>query len=196
MLIGCNRWEQSAMDRDPPIWDRTLTPAGLEARLRRILGQRTSAAIELYRRDYPRLSPAELFLRIDTDRSYWINTVRIAERRAAAHRASTFMYRLDWETPVQGGRLRTPHGLDVPLVFDTVEARRDFEGPGPAPLEVARRMSAAWAAFARKGAPEDPSIPAWRPYAPADRATMLIDSDWRLARDPDAAERLLLAQAV
>lgn len=196
MLIGCNRWEQAAMDRDPAIWDRTLGWDELTRRLQTILRGRTNTALEFYRRDYPKLDPAELFLRIDTDRSYWVNSVRIAELRAAEGRAATFMYRLDWETPVEGGRLKTPHGLDVPLVFDTVEARRDFEGPGEAPLAIAHRMSAAWTAFARTGAPEDPLIPTWPPYAPPKRATMVIDTDWRLLDDPDSAERRLLQQVV
>ena len=31
------------------------------------------------------------------------------------------MYSFEWETPVQGGRLKAPHALDVPFTFDTID---------------------------------------------------------------------------
>ena len=31
------------------------------------------------------------------------------------------MYAFDWETPVLGGRLKSPHALDVPFTFDTID---------------------------------------------------------------------------
>ena len=44
------------------------------------------------------------------------------------------MYSFDWETPAFGGRLKSPHSVDVPFVFDTLdvigEAHRKPRRPG------------------------------------------------------------------
>jgi para-nitrobenzyl esterase len=51
-------------------------------------------------------------------------------------------------------------------------------------------MSALWAGFARHGRPTAPGVPRWPAYTPKDRATMWIDADSRIVRDPDRSERL------
>ena len=64
---------------------------------------------------------------------------------------------LTWETPVSHGRLRSPHALEIPLVFDNVEKARNFVGRGDEPQAVADQMSSAWLAFARTGEPGWPA---------------------------------------
>jgi para-nitrobenzyl esterase len=48
---------------------------------------------------------------------------------------------------------------------------------------------ATWVHFARYGDPNNATIPAWRPYAPDDRATLLVDSECTVDLDPDGVER-------
>jgi carboxylesterase type B len=55
----------------------------------------------------------------------------------------------------------------------------------------ARKMSATWAAFARSGKPDNPSIPHWPSYTASDRATLILDRDCRIANDYGAEERNL-----
>ena len=74
-----------------------------------------------------------------------------------------------------GGKLKAYHALDVPFVFDTIDVV-GATGRGPIGHDLARRMSATWAAFARSGNPENPSIPHWPSYAPSDRATLILDA--------------------
>jgi para-nitrobenzyl esterase len=96
------------------------------------------------------------------------------------------MYMLTWETPVSRGRLRSPHAVEIPLVFDNVEKARNFVGRGGDPQAVADRMSDAWLAFARTG------DPGWDAYDPDARATMLFDVESRLTHDPLPQVRAIL----
>ncbi|HSV02372.1 MAG TPA: carboxylesterase/lipase family protein, partial [Phenylobacterium sp.] len=83
-----------------------------------------------------------------------------------------------WETPVAKGRLRSPHAIEIPLVFDNVEKARNFVGRGEAPQAVADQMSSAWLAFARTG------DPGWPAYDVERRATMVFDVESRVQSDP------------
>jgi para-nitrobenzyl esterase len=117
-----------------------------------------------------------------------MDSIRLASRKAAQGAAPVYMYRLDWETPVLDGVMRSPHGLDVPLVFDTVESKRTILGPGPAPEQLAPVMSQAWIDFARTGDPSQQGL-AWPRYEATGRQTMIFDTESRVVSDPDAAAR-------
>jgi para-nitrobenzyl esterase len=113
----------------------------------------------------------------------WGNSIALAERKAAQKAAPAFMYLLTWETPVSRGRLRSPHAVEIPLVFDNVEKSRNFLGRGDEPQAIADQMSDAWLAFARTG------DPGWPAYDPGRRATRLFDVESRTAEDPFSALR-------
>ena len=101
-----------------------------------------------------------------------------------------------WKTPVGGGRLGTPHALDLPLIFDNVATSRSLVGPPTAEVQkVADAMSSAWIAFARTGDPNGPGLPQWPVFNADTRATMTFDVVSRSVDDPLRAERLLLAES-
>jgi len=103
------------------------------------------------------------------------------------------MYRLDWKTPVEGGRLKTPHALDIAFVFDNVERSTSFTGPETQETKrMADLMADAWIAFARTGNPATSALPKWPGYDTQTRATMIFDLEPKLVNDPDKAERELL----
>jgi para-nitrobenzyl esterase len=64
-------------------------------------------------------------------------------------------------TPLHGAR----HGAELPYVFGTLAS-----APGESPEEraaqqrVSEAMNGAWRAFARRGEPNGPGLPAWPPY--------------------------------
>ena len=116
----------------------------------------------------------------------WINSVRLAERKAAQGSAPVYMYMLTWETPVSRGRLRSPHAVEIPLVFDNVEKARNFVGRGDDPQLVADQMSDAWLAFARTG------DAGWPAYDTARRTTMMFNVESGVQDDPLPEIRALL----
>jgi para-nitrobenzyl esterase len=91
--------------------------------------------------------------------------------------------------------MRTPHGLDVPLVFDNVAQAPGQIGTGTQDAQrVADTMSAAWLAFARYGTPNAAGLPSWPAFTVRNRETMIFDVSSRAVNDPLHAERQLWAQ--
>ena len=84
----------------------------------------------------------------------------------------------------------SPHAIDVPFVFDTLDVV-GISGHSPVALKIAAAESATWAAFARTGVPDNSAIPHWPAYTAADRATMMIDTEWSVMNDPQHEARLL-----
>lgn len=141
---------------------------------------------------HPGYSASDVFFQVATFRNYRGTALRQAERKSA-QAAPVYMYRLDWKTPVEGGRLRTPHALDIAFVFDNVARSASFTGPQTAETQrMADLMADAWIAFARSGKPVTRALPKWPTYSPAQRATMVFDVTPAVVVDPDGAERELL----
>jgi para-nitrobenzyl esterase len=91
---------------------------------------------------------------IATDWFYRMPALRLAESVPGSH-----VYEFGWETPVGG--LGACHGLEVPFVFDTLDAPGvpALVGPEP-PQALADAVHRAWVAFATTG---DPGWPAYTP---------------------------------
>jgi para-nitrobenzyl esterase len=102
------------------------------------------------------------------------------------------MYLLEWETPRGRGRLRSPHALEIPLMFDNVETARNFVGGGEDPQRLADQMSEAWLAFARTGNPATSALPDWPAYDADRRATMVFNLESRVVEDPYSGIRKVL----
>jgi para-nitrobenzyl esterase len=54
-----------------------------------------------------------------TDLMYRTQSIVQADRKADQAAAAVYMYRVDFEPRVAGRLLRSPHGVDVPLMFGT-----------------------------------------------------------------------------
>jgi len=175
---------------DDKVWERTLTEDELRSRMAEVAGSATDRVIETYRRLYPNANAAERLISTFTDSNFRIRTLLLAERKAAKAKAPVWLYSFDWETPVFGGRLKAFHALDVPFVFDTIDLVGSTDR-GAAAHDLARRVSSTWAAFARTGNPDNPSIPHWPAYNEAERATMILDRECRVANDDGRETRLL-----
>jgi para-nitrobenzyl esterase len=114
----------------------------------------------------------------------------LAERKLAQQAAPIYVYEVDWESPVLGGKLRAFHAMEMPFVFDTVEVSAGLVGAGQQQDAMARAMSSAWAAFARTGDPDVPGHPHWPAYSLDRRDTMVFDNILASKRDPSRAVRL------
>jgi para-nitrobenzyl esterase len=122
---------------------------------------------------------------VTTEAAYGARTYSLASRKAALGDAPVWVYRLEWETPVEGGRLKTPHALDLPLVFDTVASSPSIIGDGATEAQrVADMMSAYWISFARDGDPNAPDLPQWPAYDDKRKATMVFNVESAAKDDP------------
>jgi len=147
--------------------------------------------IAAYRRLYPQYTAADVFFASTTASRSWRGQVIEAERRAIQANASghTWVYQLDWPSPVDGGKWKAHHGLDVPLVFDSCPRVPQMVGTGPDAQRVADQMSGALLAFARSGNPNTKAVPPWPVYDLSRRQTMLFDVRSRVVDDPRGDER-------
>ena len=87
-----------------------------------------------------------------------------------------------------GGRLKSPHSVDVPFVFDTLHVIGDAHRR-PGDQVLADRVSATWATFARTGKPDNAALPAWPAYTAGSRATMILDDTCKVVADLDGEVR-------
>jgi para-nitrobenzyl esterase len=90
--------------------------------------------------------------------------------------------------------LRSPHTLDLPLMFANVAASRALVGEGDAPETMATMMSEAWIAFAKTGTPASPLLPRWPAYTLKSRPVMELDLIPQVVNDPDRGLRELSAK--
>ncbi len=144
----------------------------------------------------PTATPSELFFLMISDYRYCAPIMKIAERRAALGKAPVYAYYFAWGTPVQGGRLKSPHALEISFAFDNTELSKRFTGGGPRPAALADKMSDAWIAFARAGDPNTDKLTKWRAYNSATRATMVFNDTSVIVNDPLGERRKVIQAAL
>lgn len=186
VMIGINKDEMTLFMASAP-WFGRMDEAGLEKMAAGIFKGKAPAVLAALKKDFPTDSPTYRATHLVTYGRMFAGSVQIAERKAAQGGAPAFLYLLAWETPV--GPFRSPHTLEIPLVFDNVESSRVLLGPGPEPQLMAKQMSAAWLAFARTGNPNTAAIPKWPAYEAGKRATMVFNLESKVVDDPYAATR-------
>jgi para-nitrobenzyl esterase len=185
VLIGTNKDESTLFMLGHPRFG-AFDAEDLAKHARTAAGERAEVLVAALREAYPDYNETHLAAGCATAAGMWAGSIKLAERKAAQGAAPVWMYMLTWETPVSRGRLRSPHALEIPLVFDNVEKARNFVGRGDEPQIVADQMSAAWLAFARTGEP------GWPPYEPVARTTKLFDVESKLVNDPLSEVRKVL----
>ena len=171
-----------------------LDEAGLAAVFRQRFGPKGADILAAYRRDNPRQSPyltqAEAFT--DATRG---NAMLQAERKAALGRAPAYVYVWDWPTPAFDGKFGAVHGHDVEASFHL--SRNAIGGAGTKNGRLmSDRLAATWVAFATTGNPNNRLIPDWPAYDARRRATMIFDTDMRVADDYRGPFVRMIAEAV
>jgi len=189
VIVGYNQTEATLfMGRDEGLWN--LDEDGLLERVERLVGEKAAAIIDQYREAYPDATCSDLLAFITTGNSrYPVDSITLAERKAARGAAPVWLYTLTFRSTARRGALRTPHALEIPFVFDGVEGSRAFVGEGDGPDQMAEQMSSTWIAFARNGDPNNGTIPRWEPYDGAKRSTMVFNTESRLVEDFGKVER-------
>ena len=129
---------------------------------------------------------------MSSDATFRAGVVVEAERKAEQHGAPVYQYYFTWRSPVRDGKLRSFHTVEIPFVFDNVDAAQSMTGTGRDRYLLASRMSGAWTAFARSGSPDNKLLPAWTPFDVPRRATMIFNDKCAVVDDPHGTEQRLL----
>jgi para-nitrobenzyl esterase len=193
MIVGSNRTEASVfLGGNPNIVN--LDEATLQQRVAALVPAGEGAStIDMYRRIYPQAKRDEILYMASTDRGYFLDTTILAGRKADQNAAPVWVYQFYRSTPLEGGRYHTPHASEIPFVFDTLSRATSIGGEPTANAQnLADRMSAAWANFARNGDPNGGKTPNWPKYNSTTRPTMVWDetpAGPRVENDPRSEQR-------
>ena len=194
MLIGTNGTESTALLGIADASLFSLNEADMRTKLKSYLHLTDDAQLDsllaVYKKDRPNASPSDIYFAVTTDRMMRMNAITQAERKAAQGAAPAYMYIFDWRSPVLGGKLRSPHGMELAFVFDNTDKTTGMNGTGADLAPLAEKVSSAWAAFARTGNPNASGLPHWPAYDTKSRATMIFNDECKVVDDPGRDERL------
>jgi para-nitrobenzyl esterase len=192
LMLGGTK-DESAIFLAPEdaVWNRTLGEDELRRRTAAVAGDVTDGLLAYYKGQAPGATAADLLITAQTASNFHVRSTLAAERKAILGKAPVWVYRFEWESPAFGGRLKSPHSMDVPFVFNTLGAINEAHRK-PGAQDLADRVSTTWATFARSGDPANKSIPAWPAYGAATndkRTTMVFNDDCKVVADPDGEVR-------
>jgi len=166
LLIGDMKDEATRfLADDDAVWNRTLTEVELRTRLSAIAGNAADRVLDLYRTRDPQAKPGGTVDR-GLDRSAVLGPLGLVRRAQGGATGARVHVLARLGTPACDGRLKAPHALDLPFVFDNT-AIADATADAPGARELAAVMSASWTAFARNGSPAIPALPDWPAYRSA-----------------------------
>lgn len=139
-----------------------------------------------YAKAFPRSSQAEVVWKATTAEAFGVTSARIADAQAAAG-GRVRRYRLDYTVPGGPFGNMTPHGFDVPMVFEQMDSplARLF-GFSAADAAMEKTLHGVWSSFARTGSVKA-GLPPWPFYKPSDPQVMLLD---RTSRATDSADQM------
>ena len=142
LMLGTNRTENSLFmgAANPAVFD--LTWESLPAAL---AGNYPDADVEAIIAGYRELQPdsdaADIYFEATTDARWLAGHVLQAERKVAQGGAPAWLYLFNWDTPVDGGRWRSPHALEIGFVFDNVAKSESMSGVGAEQQQIADMMA-------------------------------------------------------
>ncbi|RYD64642.1 MAG: carboxylesterase/lipase family protein [Sphingomonadales bacterium] len=184
LLLGTTRDEATSVLAADPNWPM-LDDARLGMFAMALTGPDfAQEAVALYRKLAPADRPMHLLARIMTDKMFTQTAAVLADRKAAQP-APVYKYRIDWRSPVLGGDLRSPHGVEIPFLFDSLKPGDRLVGNGASQARMTELVRSSFAAFARSGNPSISGHPAWPRYDSKLRATYIFDDPPSVIHDPD-----------
>jgi para-nitrobenzyl esterase len=192
LIVGSTRTELT-VQTDAAAF--SLDEAAMRARIEILIGAASGEIIEIYRKASPDASPSDLYFLIASDHRYTAPVMKIAERRAALSEGPVYLYYFSWESPLEGGRYKSPHTIEIPFVFDNV-ASSLLTADAPDAPALAEKVSDAWIAFARTGDPNTPTLPHWPAFDARKRQTMVFDNESTLIDDPLREQRIAMFAAL
>lgn len=191
LVIGNTRDETRAfLGNDPANFELDWESLPAKLREQQYSDLSPEVVVAEYRRMYPDYTPSEVFFAATTAGRSWRGAILECEARARQGN-NTWAYQLDWPSPLDGGKWRALHTLDIALAFDNIAAPGSKAGVSAGAQRMADRLSDALLAFARNGDPNHAGIAQWRPYSLEKRETLVFDDETRLEDDPRGGERRL-----
>jgi len=192
LIVGNMHDEATFLEWHHPEFFR-MNETKLAAKVRDMIGPDAARILDTYRKAMPHATPVERAIAIETALFMGNSTFTLADRKAQQP-APVYRYIDTYRSnyPIKGTHwtLRAGHATDISVVFDNYEIH-DLQGDGPGLAQASAAMSGYFASFARDGVPKAEGQPAWPRYDTRKRAVMMLDSECKVALDPERRERQL-----
>lgn len=154
--------------------------------------------VDTYRKTYPDYSASDVFFAAVTAGRSWRGQWEEAEVRAkqaeAMETAPTWVYQMDFGSPIDDGKWGASHAFDIPLAFGNIDKQGSRTGISRTAVRVADELSQAMINLATHGDPNHDGLASWKPYLLEHRETMVFDEHTKLISDPRGAERRLFSK--
>jgi para-nitrobenzyl esterase len=191
-MMGSTETEDAWSDPPPPL---QMSDEEMQTRVRRIARNDESKAkdlVALYRKTHPGISNTDVWLIMNSDNTRRANAQLLSELKTAQAKAPAYLYYFSWRSPVHKGQMKSYHTLDIPFALYNVDQAASMTGARQDRYDLAHKMSAAFAAFARTGNPNHADLPKWPAFNARTYPTMVFGNECKVQDDPNREERLAL----
>lgn len=162
---------------------KLATMDDLKANLQKKYGDKTDAYIAAVKKAYPETANPEDYVAIDV--FFRPGTISHANLKAIDGAAPVYMYLFSWQSPVNDGKYKAMHCMELPFVFNNIDKCEEMTGGGKEAYALADKMSSAWINFAKTGNPNNKKLPNWPAYTQQNGATMMFDNKCEVKNNPD-----------
>ncbi|MFP6616971.1 MAG: carboxylesterase/lipase family protein [Candidatus Hydrogenedentota bacterium] len=163
----------------------TIAPDKLMHVLTRLTGDRADSLLAAHKAHRPDADDSDISVAILGDISFTLPATRMMEAHSS-QQPDSWMYLFAWPSPAVGGSLGTPHAIEQPFVFGTLDSpfAKVFLAGGEGLESLSTRVQDAWIAFAKAGDPNHPGLPHWPAYNADSRSVMRFDTECTTLSDP------------
>lgn len=133
----------------------------------------------------------DIFNHLMTMKLFVYPAVKLAENQTKQG-GKVWVYRFDWESAAYGGALKSAHALEIPFVWNTLNAPQTklFTGQAPNLEKMASIMHNTWIAFAKSGDPNNDLLPEWPEFNLSNYPTMILNEESTITNDPYRDDRI------
>ncbi|CAN5536959.1 carboxylesterase/lipase family protein [soil metagenome] len=161
--------------------EKTLVQVKLD--LQKRYGDKAKDYMAAVEKAYPGTVDAADYVNIDFN--FRQLAIKQANMKAVPGAAPVYMYLFAWQSPVNDGKYKAMHCMELPFVFNNVKRCEEMTGGGKDALALADKMSGAWINFAKTGNPNAPGLPKWPAYSAENGATMIFNIKNEVRSHPD-----------
>lgn len=158
----------------------TITREESIAELKKIYGEDTDRAVELYEKAYPDKKLIDL---ASIDTFFRQASSDFIEKKSQCPESETYSYLFTLEFPLEEGKMAW-HCTEIPYVFHNSDRAALYNIPGVSDI-IEERLCSAWVSFARYGNPNVGCLPAWPACKPGEENTMILDIDCEIRKNHD-----------
>ena len=178
LLVGSTKNEFAAFGAGGP-----MTMEGVKESLKKKYGDKTDDFMTAVKKSYPETSLPQDY--VDIDFLFRTGVINQANLKSIPGAASIYMYLFTWQSPVNDGRYKAMHCMELPFVFDNIARCEEMTGGGKDAYTLADKISSSWVSFARTGNPNTKKLPNWPAYTPQNGAVMILDNTCEVKNNPD-----------